>query len=214
MISLSDFLSQLLFSLFEVVSAAVILIFGWYFARVIGWHSAKYFGGSGFYASLKRLKWLNRRAVLVNLPKATEEIIKWLILLAFVAVSAAIVGFGQASQFLGKLLEYSARVLLSILIFAAAALIADYFPRIIGSRILRRLRRPLFFKRAAVFATWILALLAVAFVVKIIKLKKVIDWGGIVVVLAIIAVLGAEFLASGWARHLAVRIAKRFKKAK
>ena len=211
MISFSDFLSQLLFSSFEVVSSAVILLFGWYFARVIGWYSAKYFGGSRFYASLQRLKWLNRWTVRVDLPRVIEEIIKWWILLAFVAVSAAIVGFGPVSQFLGKLLEDFARVLLSVLVFASAALVADHFPKIMMWRFLRRLRQPLFWSRAAVFATWVLAVLVVAFIAKLIKLKNVIDWGGIAVILAIVVALAVEIGSREWAGDLASRAAKRLK---
>jgi hypothetical protein len=134
--------------------------------------------------------------------------------LSFVAVSLAIVGFGVASRFLGKVLEDSVRAALSVFVLAVAALVADYFPRVIGSRFFRRGRNPLFLTRIAIFATWILALLGVAFIVKLISLRKVIDWGGITLAVAILVALIVEFGVKEQAQNLANKIIKRLKKSK
>jgi|GEM_PF-4125067 hypothetical protein len=213
MISFFDFSSQLLFSLFEVVSAAVILLFGWYFARVIGWNFSKYFGRSKFYASFKRVKWLAAGPVRrLNLPWLVDEIVKWWIILAFVTVSVAIIGFGAASRFLGAVLEDSARAVVAIIIIGVVVLVADYLPKAASWKLLRRSRDPQLFARIAVFAVWLLAILAVAFVVKLASLKIVIRIAGVILAVAISAMLLVAFGAKERVRWLAVKIARRLKK--
>jgi len=39
---MTDFFSQIWFSLFETTAAAVILLFGWYFARVLAYNTAEF----------------------------------------------------------------------------------------------------------------------------------------------------------------------------
>lgn len=213
MINFSDFLSQLLFSLFEVVAAAVILMFGWYFARVFGWYSEKYFAASKFYILFKRLPWTKSGLIgRMNWPRLIGEIAKWWLFLVFIAVCASIIGFVPVSRFLGKSLEYFVRGAGAIIILSLAALAADYIPRAGFLRVFKRAPKPLFLTQTAILVTWIVALFASGFAVKLISLGKVIDWSGAVLVVAILVALAVELNLKDRIQKLAAKAIKRFKK--
>ena len=119
MISFFDFSSQLFYSLFEITAAVIILLFGWYFARVGGWWTREFLQSPRFYKIIARAGW-DKNIKCFNNSRAFSKIsgvfIKWWVFLFFIMVSVALIGFASASHFLEKVLTYSAQGFVAVLL--------------------------------------------------------------------------------------------------
>ncbi len=185
---MTDFFSQIWFSLFETTAAAVILLFGWYFARVLAYNTAEFFEVH-FYQKFKKLDWqiFNRFDRWFGVPRFINELIKWWIFLFFSAVAAAAVGFSAVGRFLGRILEYTARGFIAVAVFLSAKLLVDYSGRFLVKH-LAKMHNFQAVRRIIVAAIWLAAALAIACAINIISLHYFIVFGGIIV--------GAAFLTS------------------
>lgn len=181
---MAEFFSQLWFSLFETTSAVVILLFGWYFARVVAYNAANFFEVH-FYQKFKKLDWQIFQWFdhWFGVLRFINEFIKWWIFLFFCAVAAAAVGFGAAGRFLGKILKYAAQGFFIVIVFLGAKLIIDFSNRFLV-KYLSKIHNFIIVKQIIVTAIWLAAALAIACIINIISLHYFVVFVGIIVIVA------------------------------
>jgi len=117
---------------FDLVSAALICLFGWYFAYTIGNKAADVFSRSRLNQTIKRLGWgdpvahVYRGGSIANLFGKVVEV--W-VLLFFLMVGAGILQLAQLGQLLGSAVAYFFNIFVAFLILAAAVILVDFSQR-------------------------------------------------------------------------------------
>jgi small-conductance mechanosensitive channel len=177
--------------MFDLVSAGVIFLFGWYFAYVIGDKAAEFIGNTKLNQIIKRLEWeepitrIWRGATVAKLFGKTVEI--W-ILLFFLMVCAGILQLAAVSQLLNTVVVYFFNIFIAFLIFSVAVFLADFSQRTLAANLEKEKFVCSHFLSKCVSGTiWTLAVLAILYQLKIIAPLVLAVFVGIVVTISVAA---------------------------
>jgi len=107
--------------IFELASAAVIVFFGGYFARVIGDGAQNLFARSG----IARVVETSKQGKAIIKAKILGKAVKLWVLAFFLMVSAEILRLEGASRFLNEVVVYGGYAAAAVLIFFAVIFAAD-----------------------------------------------------------------------------------------
>lgn len=117
-----------------LIGAVVVFLIGWIVSVVIGKIIAEV---------LKKLKFdklfeskslkdaLEKAELKVSASEFVGVVVKWILVLVFLSVSADVLGLTQFSAFLTSVLDYVPNVVISALIIVAAVIIADILEKVI-----------------------------------------------------------------------------------
>lgn len=196
---------ELIFSLFEITAALVVLTFGWYFSRYLGWFVQRLLESSKFYPILKQKGWDNfarRFNQKFTLPALVGAVAKWWLFLFFIMVCATIIGFGSANQFFSLIFNYTARGFAVLLVIMVAVISAEFVKNKIAPLIPRRARQRNFLAYVATAVIWVLASLGILLALDIISYKQLVGCAVVAVAFGAITILAAGFGAKELAAHI------------
>lgn len=187
--TLNNIVDRISGSAFVVASAAVIGLFGWYFAYTIGNKAAEFFGRTKLNQTIKRLGWeepIDRVWRGGSIAKIFGKAAEIWILLFFLMVSAGILQLAQVSQILMVVVMYFFNIFIAFLIFAVAVFLADFSQKTLVANLAKEKFVYSHFLSKCVSGTiWTLAVLAILYQLKIIAPLVLAIFIGIVVTISI-----------------------------
>lgn len=132
----------------------------------------------------------------VDVENIISQIVKWFFILIFLMASSEILGLKQFSQFLGKIVDYSPNVFISVLFFIIAVFLIDLSQKVfIGSLEKERITFSRFFGKGTGLSLWVLIILAILYQLKIVPELILILFVGVIATLVLI--LGISFGLGG-----------------
>jgi len=215
--TINNFIDRVSSSTFDLVSAAIIGFFGWYFGYVIGNKASEKFARTKINHAMKRLGWesvLKRfwpRATIAGIfGKAAEACV----LLFFLMVSAGILQLATISQFFLAVLLYIINIFVAFFILCAAVLLVDFCQMtLIANLEKEKFVYSHFLAKVASGTIWTLAALAILYQLKIIAPLILVIFIGIVVTISIsvgLALgLGGKDLAAKILKEIEERIGRK-----
>lgn len=176
-------------SVFDLASAAVIGLFGWYFAYAIGNKAAQVFGNTRLNQTIKRLGWedpISRIWRGATIAKLFGKVVEIWILLFFLMVSAGILQLAQLGQILGGAVVYFFNIFIAFLIFAVAVFLADFSQKTLVANLEKeKFVYSHFLSRCVSGTIWTLAVLAILYQLKIIAPLVLAVFVGIVITVSL-----------------------------
>lgn len=176
-------------SAFDLAAAAVIGLFGWYFAYTIGKKAAEFMSRTKLNQTIKKLGWdepVGRVWRGATAAKILGKVVEIWILLFFLMVCAGILQLTAISQLLGGAVAYFFNVFVAFLIFAVAVFLADFSQRSLAANLEKEKFVYSHFLSKCVSGTiWMLALLAILYQLKIIAPLILVIFIGIVVTISL-----------------------------
>jgi small-conductance mechanosensitive channel len=187
--ALNNIVDRVSGSAFDLASAAVIGLFGWYFAYTIGNKAAEFFARTKLNHTIKHLGWeepIGRIWRGGSLARVFGKVVEIWILLFFLMVSAGILQLAQLSQILSAVVMYFFNIFIAFLIFAVAVFLADFSQRTLVANLEKEKFVYSHFLSKCVSGTiWTLAVLAILYQLKIIAPLVLAIFVGIVVTISI-----------------------------
>ncbi len=185
----NNFIDRVSGSAFDLASAGIIFLFGWYFAYVIGGKAAEFIGRAKLNQIIKRAGWNEaigrvwRGMTAAKLFGKTVEI--W-VLLFFLMVCAGILRLDSVSQFLQSAVVYFFNIFVAFLILAVAAVLADFSRNnLIANLEKEKFVYSHFLSKCVSGVIWTLAALAILYQLKIIAPLVLTIFVGIVVTVSV-----------------------------
>jgi len=117
-----------------LIGAIVVFLIGWIIAAIIGKIVAEVLKKLKFdklFESKSLREALEKAELKVSASEFVGVVIKWILVLVFLSVSADILGLAQFSAFLTSVLDYVPNVIIAALIIVAAIIIADILEKIV-----------------------------------------------------------------------------------
>lgn len=108
--------------LFQIISGFLALIVGFSIGKIVQKMVSNFLNKIRLNHLVERLGWteaFSRVGIKLSTVRFFAEISKWLVFILFLMFAVEIWGFGQFSQFLGKIVSYFPNVLIASLIFIA-----------------------------------------------------------------------------------------------
>lgn len=175
--------------MFDLVSAVVIGLFGWYFAYTIGNKATEFFSKTKLAHTIKRLGW-EEPIVRVwrggSAARIFGKAVEVWILLFFLMFCAGIMQLSQISQVLMAAVMYFFNIFIAFLIFAVAVFFADFSQRTLVANLEKeKFVYSHFLSRCVSGTIWTLAVLAILYQLKIIAPLVLSIFIGIVVTISI-----------------------------
>jgi len=122
----------------RLIGAVIIFIIGWFIAVGIGRLAAE------ILRKIKFNRLFEKGGVKTALEKAEVKvdpagfigaIFKWILVIVFLLAAVEVLGFGQFALFLARVLGYLPNVIVAVLIFVVAVIIADISEKIVRSAV-------------------------------------------------------------------------------
>ncbi len=122
----------------NLVGAIVILVVGWFIAVGVGKLAAKILEKARLNQLLEKAGWreaLEKAEIKVDVAGFIGAIFKWVLFVVFLLAAVEILGLVQFADFLTNVLNYLPNVIVAVLIFVVAVLIADITEKIVRAGI-------------------------------------------------------------------------------
>jgi len=176
-------------TVFDLVSAAVICLFGWYFAYAIGNKAAEVFSRSRFNQTIKRLGWdgpISRVYRGGNVADFIGKLVEIWILLFFLMVGAGILQLAQLGQLIGSVVVYFFNIFAALLILAAAVILVDFSRRKVSAFLEKeKFAYSRFISKLLSGTIWTLTILAILYQLKIVAPLVLAVFIGIVLMISL-----------------------------
>ncbi|MCX6765221.1 MAG: hypothetical protein NT148_01640 [Candidatus Nealsonbacteria bacterium] len=117
-----------------LIGAVVVFLIGWIVAVIIGKIVAEVLKKLKFdklFESKSLREALEKAELKVSTSEFVGAIVKWVLVLVFLSVSADILGLAQFSAFLTSVLDYVPNVVIAALIIVAAVIIAEILEKVV-----------------------------------------------------------------------------------
>lgn len=212
---LSNIIQRAQWEIYDLVAAAVILGFGWYFANVAGREVAGFIERAALSRRFKKLGWENHLSRLwpnFTVPALFGRMAAGWVLLFFLMVCAVIVGLDRVSPVLYEAVWYCVNIAIAISIFIIAALAVDG-GRQWTAQIMEKKKAayPKLLGNTVGGAIWVLSAIAIARVLRIISGSAADMFYMIAFCLIFIAVAALTFGAKTRLANKLEKIEKRLK---
>jgi len=122
----------------NLIGAIIIFIIGYFIALGIGKLVAGILIRLKFNKIFERIGWreaLEKAELKVNPSEFVGAIFKWILVIVFLLVSVEILGFVQFAAVLNKLISWLPNLIVAILIFVVAVIVADILDKIIRASV-------------------------------------------------------------------------------
>jgi len=213
--TLNSIIDRVSGSAFDLASATVIVLFGWYFAYAIGNKAADFFSRSKLNQIIKRLGWeepVSRIYVGGSIAKFFGKVVEIWILLFFLMVGAGILQLAQLSQLLGSAVAYFFNVFVAFLILAVAVFLADFSQRALVANLEKeRFAYTHFLSKLVSGTIWTLTILAVLYQLKIVAPLVLAIFVGIVLMISLAVGVALGLGGKDLATKILKEIEDRFK---
>ncbi|MFA6375982.1 MAG: hypothetical protein WCX69_01105, partial [Candidatus Paceibacterota bacterium] len=174
---------------FDLVSAAVICLFGWYFAYAIGNKAAEVFSRSRLNQAIKRLGWDDPVSRVYRGGSVADffgKVVEVWILLFFLMVGAGILQLAQLGQLIGSAVAYFFNIFAAFLILAVAVFLVDFSQRKLSVFLEKeKFAYSRFIMKLSSGTTWTLTILAVLYQLKIVAPLVLAVFIGIVLMISL-----------------------------
>lgn len=214
--TLNNIVDRISSSAFDLASAAIIGLFGWYFAYTIGNKAKDFLGNTKLNQTMKRLGWeepITRAWPGASVPLIFGKTIEIWILLFFLMICSGILRLSELSQLLGVIVMYFFNVFIAFLILGVAVLLADFSQKTLVANLEKEKFVYSHFLSKCVSGTiWTLAILAMLYQLKIIAPLVLAIFIGIVVTISLAVGVALGLGGKDLAAKVLKEIEERFKK--
>jgi len=118
----------------ELIGAIIVFIIGWFISVIIGKMVAGILRKIKFNMLFERGGWkeaLEKAEIKVDPSGFIGAIFKWILVIVFLLASVEILGLDQFANFLREVLTYLPNVIVAVLIFVVAVIIADIIEKVV-----------------------------------------------------------------------------------
>jgi len=118
----------------KLVGAIVVFLIGWFVSIFVGKVIAEILKRLKLDRAFERTGWqeaLEKAEIKISPSVFIGEICKWILVIVFLMASVEILGFYQFSQFLGRIVSWLPNLIVAIVIFIVAVIVADILEKII-----------------------------------------------------------------------------------
>jgi len=132
--ALADLWQGFLIFLPKLIGALIVLLIGWFIAVGLGKLVAEILKRLGLNKIFEKGTWkesLEKAELKIDIPGFIGAIFKWVLAIVFLLAAVEILGLVQFADFLSKVLGYLPNVIVAILIFVVAVIIADIIEKIV-----------------------------------------------------------------------------------
>jgi uncharacterized membrane protein len=129
----SEFLRGFLLSLPKILGGLIVFLVGWMFAAAVGKVVTEILNRLKFNEIFERTGWgeaFRRADLRVNLSEFFGAIIKWTLVFVSLLMVVQILGFVEFAVFLTGVLNFLPNLIVAILIFMVAVVLADIFQKV------------------------------------------------------------------------------------
>lgn len=149
----------------QLIAALIVLVVGWLIAAAIGKLIAELLRRFKFNQLFERGGWqeaLAKAELKVDISEFVGTIFKWILVLVFLMAASEILGFVQFTNFLNGVLAYLPNVVVAVLIFVVAVVVADIVEKIAKAAVGgAKIGYAQLAGSVAKWAIWVFALLAI-----------------------------------------------------
>ena len=214
--AINNLIDQVSSSAFVLGSAAVIGLFGWYFAYAIGNQARDFMARARLNHTIKRLGWEEPIARVWpggSVARIFGKVVEIWILLLFLMVSAEILQLTEVSRILSLAVVYFLNIFIAFLIFAVAVFLADFSQRTLVANLEKeKFVYSHFLSRCVSGTIWTLAILAILYQLKIIAPLVLAVFVGIVVTVSLVVGVALGLGGKDSAAKILKEIEERLKK--
>jgi hypothetical protein len=122
----------------KIIGAVIIFLVGWFIAVVIGRIVSEILRRIKFDRIFERENWkkaLEKAEIKVDVSSFVGAIFKWVLVIVFLLASVEILGLVQFASFLQRVLNYLPNVIIAVVVFVAAVIIADILEKVIRAAV-------------------------------------------------------------------------------
>ena len=148
-----------------IVGAIVVLVIGWFISVAIGKLVTEILKRVKFNQLFERGNWkqaLEKAELKVDASEFVGAVFKWVLVIVFLMAAVEILGLTQFTEFLRDVVNYLPNIIIAVLIFVVAAIIADILEKFVRASVEgARVSYAAMAGTIAKWAVWIFAIFAI-----------------------------------------------------
>lgn len=121
-----------------LLAAIIVFIIGWLIAEAIGRLTARVLKALKLDQIFEKANWkeaLEAAEIKISISEFIGAIVKWILVIVFIAVAVEILGLVQFAALLGRFIDWLPNVVIAVAIFVVAIIVADLLDRILRASV-------------------------------------------------------------------------------